>query len=102
MSPTNSSTNIHNGTETGVREPEALNTARPNPRYNQENGGNVARLALTKAEAAESLGLSVDSFDRYVAAELRIVRRGRCRLVAVAELERWLERSSSSLLEDLA
>jgi len=97
-----SSTNTHHGATAAAGEVDALKTTRPNTRYNQENGARVARLALTKAEAAESLGLSVDSFDRYVAPELRIVRRGRCRLVAVAELERWLERSSSSLLEDLA
>ena len=35
----------------------------------------VSRLALTRAEAAEALGISVDSFDRYVQPEIRLVRR---------------------------
>ncbi len=48
------------------------------------------RLALTRAEAAEALGMSVDSFERYVQAEVRLIRRGRIRLVPIGELERWL------------
>jgi hypothetical protein len=46
------------------------------------------RLALTRAEAAAAIGVSVDSFERYVQPELRLVRRGRLRLVPVRELER--------------
>jgi excisionase family DNA binding protein len=48
-------------------------------------------LALTKQEAAEALGVSVDFFDDHIAHELRMVRRGRRRLVPVPELERWVE-----------
>ena len=51
----------------------------------------VPRLSLTKSEAAESLGVSVDSLERYVLAELRVVRRGRLVLIPARELERWLE-----------
>lgn len=40
-------------------------------------------------EAATSLGVSVDFFKEHIAPELRIIRRGRLRLVALAELERW-------------
>lgn len=49
----------------------------------------LPRTALTKAEAAESLGVSVDHFERHVQAELRLIRSGRLVLVPVAELERW-------------
>lgn len=49
------------------------------------------RLALTKSEAAESLGVSVDFLEQHVMPELRIVRRGRRRLIPLRELERWLE-----------
>ena len=42
------------------------------------------RLALTKAEAAYALGVSVDFFEQHVMHELRIVRRGRRRLIPVA------------------
>jgi hypothetical protein len=57
------------------------------------------RLALTRAEAAAALGISVDSFERYVQPELRLIRRGRLRLVAVRELEVWLERNAARVLE---
>jgi excisionase family DNA binding protein len=53
------------------------------------------RLALSQDEAAALLGVSRDYFDEHVIVELRIVRRGRRILVAIAELERWLERSST-------
>ena len=53
------------------------------------------RLALTKAEAAAALGISIDSFERHVQPELRCVRRGKLRLFDVRELERWLDRNSA-------
>jgi hypothetical protein len=37
------------------------------------------RLALSKADAATALCVSIDFFDEYIAHELRIVRRGRRR-----------------------
>src|SRR3954467_10880953 len=48
------------------------------------------RLALTFPESAAMLGVSDEFFARYVAHEVRFVRRGRKKLVAVRELERWL------------
>lgn len=50
----------------------------------------VPRTALTRDEAAASLGISLDSFERYVQPGIRMVRRGKLRLVPVAALERWL------------
>ena len=58
----------------------------------------VARLALSKAEAAHALGVSVDFFEEHVMHEPRIVRRGRRRLIPVRELERWLDESASYVL----
>jgi hypothetical protein len=58
-----------------------------------------ARLALSKAEAAESLGCSVDFLDEHVLPELRVVRRGRRVFIAIAELQRWLEREAALTLE---
>ena len=49
----------------------------------------IPRIALTRAEAAAAIGVGPDFFDTNVAPELRLVRRGRKRLVPVAELERW-------------
>jgi hypothetical protein len=53
---------------------------------------NVPRVALSRQEAALSLGMSLDSFERYVQPELRLIRRGKLRLVPLAELKRWLVR----------
>jgi hypothetical protein len=44
---------------------------------------------LTPPEAAAAIGVGPDFFDTEVAPELRLIRRGRKRLVPVAELERW-------------
>jgi excisionase family DNA binding protein len=54
--------------------------------------GGVRRLAVSKREAAAALGVSVDFFEEQIAHELRMVRRGRRRLVPVRELERWLDK----------
>jgi excisionase family DNA binding protein len=53
------------------------------------------RLALSPEEAAAVLGVSRDYFDEHVIDELRVVRRGRRILVALVELERWLDRSAT-------
>jgi hypothetical protein len=59
------------------------------------------RLAVTRAEAARALGMSVNSFERHVQPELRIVRRGKLRLIPVREIERWLEVNAESTVERL-
>ena len=56
------------------------------------------RLALAPDEAAAALSVSRDFFDEHVLPELRVVRRGRRRLVSVRELERWLDESASRAL----
>lgn len=61
------------------------------------DGGSV-RLAFSKAEASAALGVSVDFFEQHVMPELRIVRRGRRRLIPLAELERWLTENASMVL----
>jgi excisionase family DNA binding protein len=58
------------------------------------------RLALSRSEAAEALGISLDSFERYVQGELRLIRRGRLRLVPVSELTKWLDSNAARTLED--
>ncbi len=59
----------------------------------------LPRLALSPDEAAAALGVSRDYFDEHVARELRIVRRGRRKLIPVREIERWLDRSATLTLE---
>ena len=57
------------------------------------------RLALNPIQAAQALGISRDSFDRYVLPEIRVVRRGRLVIVPVVEVERWLAREAALTLE---
>jgi hypothetical protein len=61
---------------------------------NRENDDRP-RLALSKAEAAAALGVSVDFFEDHVMHQLRVVRLGRRRLVPVKELVRWLDENAS-------
>lgn len=51
----------------------------------------VPRLAFNQQEAAESLGISVDHFERHVKAELAVVYSGSLRLYPRKVLERWLD-----------
>jgi excisionase family DNA binding protein len=64
--------------------------------------GEAVRLALTRREAAEALGISVNSFERYVQPEVKVVRRGSLRLIPISDLERWLEENASSIVDDLS
>lgn len=54
----------------------------------------VPRVALSREEAAAALGISLDSFERYVQPNIRMVYAGRMRIVPIAELERWCEQQA--------
>lgn len=56
------------------------------------------RLGLTMAEAAAALSVSPDYFRDHVQGEVRIVRRGRRRIVPVSELQRWLDENAEAHL----
>jgi excisionase family DNA binding protein len=56
------------------------------------------RLALTREEAAEAIGVSLDTLERYVIDGLRVVRLGRRIVVPVAELEAWLADNAERIL----
>ncbi len=43
--------------------------------------------------------MSVDSFERHVQPELRVVRRGKLRIFSRRELERWLEENQQRPFE---
>lgn len=58
----------------------------------------VPRLALSGQEACEALGCGWDFWRQHVEPELRLVRRGRRKLVSVAELQDWLDRSGEHVL----
>ncbi len=61
--------------------------------------GQVPRLALRPEQAADSIGVGRTFFFEQVLPELRVVRRGRLRLIPVSELGRWLERNAARALE---
>jgi hypothetical protein len=59
----------------------------------------VQALAYGVTDAAAALGMSADFFVAHVAPELRWVRRGRKKVVAVAELQRWLDSNAALTVE---
>jgi excisionase family DNA binding protein len=59
----------------------------------------TARTTLRVDEAAARLGVSRDFYDEFVAPELREIRRGRLRLVRVADLEQWANAAAARPLE---
>ena len=68
---------------------------KPEPTSRASTGRTLGpRLALSPEEAAAVLGVSRDYLDEHVLPELRIVRRGRRILIALTELEHWLDRSA--------
>ena len=62
-------------------------------------GNTLTRLSVSKPEAAACLGISIDSFERCVQPQLRVIRRGRLRLFPVLELERWIAENAERPLE---
>jgi hypothetical protein len=62
----------------------------------------IPRFALTPAEAAAAIGVGPDFFDANVAPHLRLIRRGRKRLVPISELEHWVaENAETPMVEQL-
>jgi len=60
----------------------------------------VPRIGLRKEDAARALGLSDESFDRYVKPHIRVVRLGSLRVYPVRELARFLESRAYLPLEE--
>lgn len=54
----------------------------------------LPRIALNRDDAGAALGMSLDSFERYVQPHLRMIRCGRLLLVPVSELERWADHAA--------
>ena len=48
-------------------------------------------LALSVEQACDALGVSWDTWKEHIAPDVRIVRIGRRKLIAVSELQRWLD-----------
>jgi hypothetical protein len=80
-------------TSTTPRVAPQRNAASRSPVSARVHAHDVPRVMLTIGEAASSLGVSSDTFRRFVLPELRVVRASpRLTLVRVAELERWASR----------
>lgn len=58
----------------------------------------VPRFALSREEAAESISVSLRTFEARVQPSLKLVPLGRRLIVPCSELERWLEENAESLL----
>ena len=58
----------------------------------------VPRKALRPEEAAKSLGVSLDFFQEHIQPELKVIRRGRVRMIPVSELDRWLAENATAAL----
>jgi hypothetical protein len=62
----------------------------------------VPRLALSVREACEALGVSWSFWREHIEPDVKVVRRGRRKLVAVTELQRWLDENGELVLDRLA
>jgi excisionase family DNA binding protein len=69
------------------------------PRRSTRPRAAVPRYTLTRREAAASLGISINHFERKVQPELKVVLSGQLVLIPVAELERWVERHAHQLTQ---
>jgi hypothetical protein len=58
-------------------------------------GKQANRLALSKIEAADALGVSVDAFEQHVMPSLRTVKVGRRIVIPVQAIEQWLAANSA-------
>ena len=58
----------------------------------------IPRYTLTRREAAASLGVSLNHFERKVQPELKVVLSGQLVLIPASELERWLQRNARRIV----
>lgn len=56
------------------------------------------RFALSREEAAASIGLGLTTFEEQVQPDLKVVRVGRRLLVPCSELEAWISDHSERIL----
>lgn len=62
----------------------------------------MSPLALRREAAAEALGVSVETFDRYARPTLPVVRLGSTRVYPVADLQAWLAEHAEAPVDELA
>jgi hypothetical protein len=59
----------------------------------------VPRYTVTRKEAAASLGMSINHFERKVQPDLKVVLCGQLVLIPLTELERWVQRNARHLVD---
>lgn len=69
------------------------------PRQTNRAPEPVPRYALTRREAAASLGMSVDTFERKVQPVIKVIPCGQLVLVPPGELERWVRDNARHLIQ---
>jgi hypothetical protein len=74
--------------------------ARRGRRFDGRELDRIPRLALTPAEGAAALGMGLTSFKKYVQPHVRVIRRGKLRVIPVSELERWAEENAEKVFGD--
>lgn len=87
---------VDSGPPRGDAEP-AEAPPMPRPPRRPEAPPPTAR-AVGRVLAAELLDISVDSFERHVLPDLRVVQVGRRQVVSLRELDAWLESKSARAL----
>jgi hypothetical protein len=58
----------------------------------------IPSVALTIPKASAALDVGEDFFREHVLPDLRVVRKGSKRLIAVSELQRWCDENSERVL----
>ena len=56
----------------------------------REQAARTRPLLLRRGDAAQIVSMSIDSFERYVQPDIKIVIKGRLKLIPYSELERWV------------
>jgi hypothetical protein len=79
----------------------AARPPRPPGLLERQEHTNAPRLALRKPEAAAALGMSDETFDRYVRPTLAVVRAGTVRVYPVAALVAWLDDNARAPVDEL-
>jgi hypothetical protein len=57
----------------------------------------IPALALGVEQACQALGVSWDTWRAHIEPDVKLVRLGRRKLIAVTELQRWLEEHSEAI-----
>jgi hypothetical protein len=64
--------------------------------HEANRGRNTSKaLAVSRQDAANLLGISLDAFEEHVQPHVRVCRVGRRLIVPVTELQRWMDLHSA-------